>query len=165
MCNKSSVYVALCLITAIKTTVRLPEFEKITCGIIRSSFEGNLFMLCYVHHIPYLDSAGSSCIMIDACGWREILFVIQTGVHAGEGLPRGMAPVGPRLAPEYALLLHDKGALSHVFIRLLAINLRTSVVRKDRMSVLCHVVNFYHLLFVSVCFVCVTFENETHVEK
>ena len=60
----------------------------------------------------------------------------------------------PRRAPAYALLLyhpHDAGALSHVFIRMLAINLRTTVVRKDRMSVLCHVVNFHHLLFLSVC--------------
>jgi len=44
-------------------------------------------MLCYIYHIPYLDSAGSSCIMIDACGGRKILFVIQTGVHAVEELP------------------------------------------------------------------------------
>ena len=64
----------------------------------------------------------------------------------------------PRRAPAYALLLyhpHDTGALSHVFIRMLTINLRTTVVRKDRMSVLCHTVNCHHLLF----------ENETHVDK
>jgi hypothetical protein len=160
MCNKSSVCVALYLITAIKTTVREPEFESITCGITRSSFEGNLFMLCYIYHIPYLDGAGSSCIMIDACWGRKILFVIQTGVHAGEELPWGMVPMRPRRAPAYALLLyhpHDTRALSHVFIRMLAINLRNAVVRKDRMSVLRHIVNFHHLcsyLFVQYC-VCV----------
>ena len=87
MCNISSVCFALCLRTAIKTTVREPEYESIACGIMRSSFEGNLFMLCYIYHIPYLDSAVSSCIMIDACGGMKILFVIQTGVHAGEELP------------------------------------------------------------------------------
>jgi hypothetical protein len=68
----------------------------------------------------------------------------------------------PLRAPAYALLLyhpHDTGALSHVFIRMLAINLRTAVVRKDRMTVLCHVVKLQHLVFLSVlfCFVCVKF--------
>ena len=77
----------------------------------------------------------------------------------------------PRRVPAYALPLyhpHDTGALSYVFIWMLAINLRTAVVRKDRMSVLCHVVNFHHLLFLIclfVCFVRVKLEHETLVDK
>jgi hypothetical protein len=64
----------VCFIGAVKTTVIEFEFQNITrilrCGVRWSSFKENLFMLCYVCYSPYLDSAASSFIMIDAL-WRK----------------------------------------------------------------------------------------------
>jgi hypothetical protein len=96
-------------------------------------------MLCYVCCIPYLDSAASSCIMIDAL-WRKKNVVRQPVCVFGRRRSEAYVPRDLPVPTPASMMLRrrwdvrDTGALSHV-ATFVYVDVPTSVVGESVMSV------------------------------